>query len=55
MSTHGLGGVQRLLIGSTAMKVVHAADVPVLLVRANDRKREQKETDIHSSAELATV
>jgi nucleotide-binding universal stress UspA family protein len=35
MSTHGRTGAARWLIGSVADKVVHGAQVPVLLVRAN--------------------
>ncbi len=34
MSTHGYSGVQRLLLGSVASKVVQAAKIPVLLVPA---------------------
>jgi nucleotide-binding universal stress UspA family protein len=34
MSTHGRSGVQRWLLGSVADRVVHAATVPVMLVRA---------------------
>jgi len=34
MTTHGRTGVQRLWLGSVAHKVLHAANVPVLLVRA---------------------
>lgn len=33
MSTHGHSGLQRLMIGSIADKIVHRATVPVLLVR----------------------
>jgi len=33
MSTHGRSGLQRLFLGSVAMKVVQGAHVPVLLVR----------------------
>jgi nucleotide-binding universal stress UspA family protein len=33
MSTHGRSGLQRLMIGSVADKIVHHANVPVLLVR----------------------
>ena len=34
MSTHGHSGIGRWLLGSVADKVLHAADRPVLLVRA---------------------
>jgi len=37
MSTHGYSGVQRLLLGSVAGKVVQAAHTPVLLVPAGAR------------------
>ncbi|MFC7187069.1 universal stress protein [Halorubrum yunnanense] len=33
MGTHGRGGIDRLLLGSVAEKVVRGADVPVLTVR----------------------
>lgn len=33
MTTHGYGGLKRLLLGSTADKVVRAAETPVLLFR----------------------
>ena len=33
MGTRGLGAVQSLLLGSTALKVVHLADVPVTLIK----------------------
>lgn len=33
MGTRGLGPVQSLLLGSTALKVIHLADVPVTLVK----------------------
>lgn len=33
MGTRGLGTVQTLLLGSTAMKVIHLADVPVTLIK----------------------
>jgi len=37
MSTHGYSGVQRLLLGSVADKVVQAASTPVLLIPAEAR------------------
>jgi nucleotide-binding universal stress UspA family protein len=37
MSTHGRGGIQRLLLGSVTDKVVRAAARPVLVVRAAGR------------------
>ena len=33
MGARGLGAVQSLLLGSTALKVVHLADVPVTLIK----------------------
>jgi nucleotide-binding universal stress UspA family protein len=33
LATHGLSGVQRLMLGSVAEKVVLAASMPVLLIR----------------------
>ena len=44
MTTHGRTGVQRLWLGSVAHKVLHAADVPVLLVRAHAASTEEKAT-----------
>ena len=40
MSTHGYSGVQRLLLGSVAGKVVQAAQTPVLLVPAGAKNLE---------------
>lgn len=34
MTTHGLGGFKRLMLGSVAHQVVNSAEVPVLLLRA---------------------
>jgi len=36
MSTHGRSGIGRWLMGSIADKVVHGAEVPVLLVRPDE-------------------
>lgn len=33
MGTRGLGPVQSLLLGSTALKVIHLADVPITLIK----------------------
>ncbi len=33
MGTRGLGPVQSLLLGSTAMKVIHVVDVPITLIK----------------------
>jgi len=35
MSTHGRSGIRRWVFGSIADKVLHAADIPVLLIRAS--------------------
>lgn len=37
MSTHGRSGIGRWLLGSVADKVMHAANRPVLLIRASDK------------------
>jgi nucleotide-binding universal stress UspA family protein len=34
LSTHGRGGVERLLFGSVADKVIRSAKVPLFLLRA---------------------
>jgi nucleotide-binding universal stress UspA family protein len=36
MTTHGLGGIRRLVLGSVADEVVRRANVPVLLVRPGE-------------------
>jgi len=33
MGTRGLGGIQGLLLGSVAMKVIHLAQVPITLIK----------------------
>ena len=38
MGTRGLGGIRRLVLGSTSSAVVHHADCSVLLVRAHDHE-----------------
>lgn len=40
MATHGRSGLKRWVLGSVAERVMRAAEVPVLLVRA--REAEQK-------------
>ena len=37
MATHGHSGIHRLIRGSVADEILHAAHVPVLLVRPDDR------------------
>ncbi|HEU5086667.1 MAG TPA: universal stress protein [Roseiflexaceae bacterium] len=34
MSTHGRTGLGRLALGSVAMKVLHSATKPILMIRA---------------------
>ncbi|XVH31842.1 universal stress protein [Haloferacaceae archaeon DSL9] len=47
MGTHGRGGIDRLLLGSVAEKVVRGSNVPVLTVRVGDAsaRKPQPETD----------
>lgn len=40
MGTHGRGGIDRLLLGSVAEKVVRGSSVPVLTVRVGDGEAE---------------
>ncbi|SDM45069.1 Nucleotide-binding universal stress protein, UspA family [Halogranum gelatinilyticum] len=40
MGTHGRGGIDRLLLGSVAEKVVRASNVPVMTVRVGDEEVE---------------
>jgi nucleotide-binding universal stress UspA family protein len=35
MATHGYGGLRRWALGSVADQVLHAADLPLMLVRAH--------------------
>jgi len=41
MSTHGLSGIKRWVFGSVTDKVLHAGDMPVLVVRAAGRPKER--------------
>jgi len=47
MGTHGRGGIDRLLLGSVAERVVRSADVPVLTVRVGsvETSPDRSETD----------
>ncbi|MCB8942887.1 MAG: universal stress protein [Ardenticatenaceae bacterium] len=36
MSTHGWGGLARWMFGSVADKIIRRADIPVVLIRANE-------------------
>jgi nucleotide-binding universal stress UspA family protein len=37
MSTHGRSGIKRWVFGSVTDKVLHAGDMPVLVVRAGEQ------------------
>jgi nucleotide-binding universal stress UspA family protein len=41
MATHGLSGLARVSYGSVAAGVLQAADIPILLVRSGDDKKEE--------------
>jgi len=41
MSTHGLSGIKRWVFGSITDKILHAGDMPVLVVRATGRLKEK--------------
>lgn len=43
MGTHGRGGIDRLLLGSVAERVVRSASVPVMTVRVGDRDEEDED------------
>lgn len=43
MGTHGRGGLDRLLLGSVAERVVRCSEVPVLTVRVGERPDETPE------------
>jgi nucleotide-binding universal stress UspA family protein len=53
MSTHGRGGIQRLLVGSVTDKVVRAAVKPVLVVRPARRSAERPEAGRQPAARRA--
>jgi len=53
MSTHGRSGLSRIWLGSIAMKVVHGATSPVLLVRAKERVKEPELQRIESGISIA--
>ena len=42
MGTHGRGGIDRLLLGSVAERVVRASEVPVLTVRVSRRGADEE-------------
>lgn len=41
MGTHGRGGIDRLLLGSVAQRVVRTSSVPVLTVRVGERETDE--------------
>jgi len=45
MGTHGRGGLNRLLLGSVAERVVRSSEVPVLTVRVGGTEEPQEETE----------
>mgnify|MGYP006288805229 CR=1 FL=1 len=44
MGTHGRGGIDRLLLGSVAERVVRSCSVPVMTVRVGDEDEEEPPT-----------
>jgi nucleotide-binding universal stress UspA family protein len=52
MATHGRSGLGRIWPGSVAMKVVHNAPCPVLLVRSKERVKETEQQQAKASLEL---
>ena len=44
MGTHGRGGINRLLLGSVAERVVRTSSVPVLTVRVNGEQTDESST-----------
>jgi nucleotide-binding universal stress UspA family protein len=51
MGTHGRGGIDRLLLGSVAEKVVRASEVPVLTVRVDGGDETERGTEAESEGE----
>jgi nucleotide-binding universal stress UspA family protein len=54
MTTHGRGGIRRMLLGSVADKLVRAATAPVLLVRASGPEPAALGDQPHGSAGAST-
>ena len=48
MGTHGRGGLNRLLLGSVAERVVRSSEVPVLTVRVGATDEDAREADLQS-------
>jgi len=52
MGSRGLGGVRRLLVGSTTDRVLRQASIPVLAVRAQKRARRQTRSRVKRTLRL---
>ncbi|MFC4552716.1 MULTISPECIES: universal stress protein [Halorussus] len=55
MGTHGRGGIDRLLLGSVAERVVRACKVPVLTVRVGDDEETPTASEASAETESAVV
>ena len=51
MGTHGRGGIDRLLLGSVAERVVRCSTVPVLTVNVEDDRAEGESVDARATVE----
>lgn len=51
MGTHGRGGIDRLLLGSVAERVVRSSPVPVLTVRVGDESYEEAAAGVEATVE----
>ena len=51
MGTHGRGGLNRLILGSVAERVVRSSEVPVLTVRVGETGRRRKSEDERATAD----
>ncbi|MFT4905433.1 MAG: nucleotide-binding universal stress UspA family protein [Natronomonas sp.] len=54
MGTHGRGGLNRLLLGSVAERVVRSSDVPVMTVRVGEKGEREEQTETDQRAETTT-
>ncbi|QLD91292.1 universal stress protein [Natronomonas salina] len=52
MGTHGRGGLNRLLLGSVAERVVRSSEVPVLTVRVGATDEDAREADLQREEAL---
>lgn len=50
MGTHGRGGIDRLLLGSVAERVVRSSPIPVLTVRVGEEEFEEATADVDAQA-----